>query len=250
MTDERAFQERGWAFASARAMRQQAAMQQRAAQRVARVRGVRPAIEEPPFVWTVPDAPQAYPDVGGLLVVALALGGARNVFDEAAAAYALLGREFDMVVACNDVGADWKGKLTHWATLHPDKFREWELRRHKNGHPMAYEVHFHRHYVRTTPYKITHDWTGSSGLLAVKVALEAGAQRVVCAGIPMTPSAHYHDHPNKAWRYAAHHQRGWSVHMHELRGRVRSMSGWTAQQLGMPDREWLGATDGQDIRAD
>jgi hypothetical protein len=232
--------ERRQAFAGAARMRQ-AQMSQRLQERVARIRRVQDRgllpIEPGSPLW----APIAgYAEAAGPLKVALALGGAASVREEALEAYELLGREFDLVVACNDIGQEWGGKFTHWCSLHPDKFHKWEMQRQANGLSGDYQVHFHRQ-DGARQHKITHDWGGSSGLLCVKVALECGAQRVICAGIPMTVSPHYHS--SKNWRFATHHQRGWRAHLEQLRPFVRSMSGWTRDELGAPTKQWLGLVE-------
>jgi hypothetical protein len=168
--------------------------------------------------------------------IALALGGAAGVFDEAKEARALLGRDFDMVGACNDVGARVE-YLTHWCTLHPDKFPGWMSEREKNGFGGGYSAWCHKHSQRMR-FRICHDWGGSSGLLVVKVLLEEGADRVICAGTPMTNTPWFHK--KAPWGFADHHYRAWQKHLSEIRERVRSMSGRTRELLGAPTREWLG----------
>jgi hypothetical protein len=243
--DELMHMERRRAFAAAARLESKLTQQLRQ-ERIARVRGIRPRPNLPPQPgtphWFAPQKSYINAPVGELKI-ALCLGGAAKVQEEANEAYELLGREFDMVVACNDIGGDWAGKLTHWCTLHPEKLNAWEMKRHKLRLPREYEVHFHREYTARRGHKTTHDWGGSSGLLAVKVALEAGADRVICAGIPMTKSPHYHSNPAKNWRFADHHKRGWTAHMDVLKQYVRSMSGWTRDELGAPTKQWLGITE-------
>lgn len=171
--------------------------------------------------------------------LALALGGASSVWDDEKAARELAG-EFDLVVACNDIGTQYPG-ITHWVTLHPDKMAGWLVQRLKNGHPLTgFEIVTHRQHPKK--YRMTGDWGGSSGLLAVKVALEAGATHVICAGIPMTATPHFFSKPN--WRFAENHRNGWNRRKDGLT-RVRSMSGWTRQLLGAPSADWLGVDHGK-----
>jgi hypothetical protein len=72
---------------------------------------------------------------------ALCLGGAAGVQDEWTAALDLA--DFDFIVACNDVGAIWPGRLDAWVTLHPEHITRWRDQRRANGFADAarYLVH-------------------------------------------------------------------------------------------------------------
>jgi hypothetical protein len=94
-------------------------------------------------------------------------------------------------------------------------------------------------HVDVVPARL--DQSGSSGLFAVRIALDVlKARRVVLAGMPMDDSPHVYDAGRRSgpsfvpyrpeWRRAARDEFG---------GRVRSLSGWTADLLGRPDPEWL-----------
>jgi hypothetical protein len=86
----------------------------------------------------------------------------------------------------------------------------------------------------------TPDWAGSSGLFAVKVAIEEGFERIVLAGVPMTAEgAHYYD--AKVWTAAHVFHSGWNHRLPQIKDIVRSMSGWTRELLGEPTRDWLAA---------
>lgn len=179
---------------------------------------------------------------------ALVLGGAARVYDDAREAQALMdqaGLEFGAVVACNEIGIRWPA-ITHWVTLHPEKFGIWQNARAAAGLPAD--------YVTVVPWdtsaqpapRINHklsDWAGSSGLYAVKVALElAHATHVIVAGVPMTHTPHFND--EKAWGYAEAYRQGWTIWRRNYERRTRSMSGWTMQQVGAPTVEWLTAPAG------
>ncbi len=73
--------------------------------------------------------------------------------------------------------------------------------------------------------------------MLVTVGLALGCDRMVLCGVPLDPAeAHYDD--DKRWADAGNYRRGWVTHKDEMSS-VRSMSGWTSQLLGAPDREWL-----------
>lgn len=170
----------------------------------------------------------------------LVLGGSAALWQDVEAAKAL--GSFDGVVACNDAGTDWKGNLEAWVTLHPLKFPAWQKKRAARGYPTA-KVHFshedHDGVDRVEHYRWPEMKTsGSSGLYAVKIALELGFDRIVLCGIPLTKEAHYFD--SKAWKQADTFKAAWLAVMNvHLIGRVKSFSGWTAEQLGTPDARWL-----------
>lgn len=86
---------------------------------------------------------------------------------------------------------------------------------------------------------MTPAWHGTSSLYAVEVVLRRyRAGRVVLAGCPLDDGPHYYKRgalaPNLEFYRA-----GWLVALPELGGRVRSLSGWTAELLGSPrDGGW------------
>lgn len=168
------------------------------------------------------------------MVAALVLGGGACLWSDVDAALDL--GEYQMVVAANDAGAHWPGRLDHWVSLHPDKFPKWKHEREARGYPGGYVTWAHR----PTPnnQRDTRDWGGSSGLFAVKVALEQGAERVVCCGVPLVKGEAHFFHADP-WRSADAFRKGWKRNETELRGKVRSMSGWTAEFLGLADEAWL-----------
>lgn len=182
--------------------------------------------------------------------IALVLGGARNVWTDVEAALAL--SPFDAVVTCNDVTAEWPGRIDAMATLHAEKAGIWIERRRRRGYPDPERVIGHEaaKAYRRTPAVVTgftslylpgQKDSGSSGLFAVKVALDdLGFDKAVCCGVPMTPGEkHFFD--STAWAGAQAHRKGWNQALPAIKDRVRSMSGWTADLLGRPDKEWLGA---------
>lgn len=178
---------------------------------------------------------------------ALVLGGAACVTEDVDAALAL--GEFQGVVGCNDVGIAWPGRMAAWVSLHSEKLGHWSGQRAMLGLPTHTALYGHRDERRErpkTPSVVLTDFlfegqtdTGSSGLFALKVALvDLGFDRAVVCGCPMTPAGrHFFD--DTAWAGAAAHRRGWSQALPMIKDRTRSMSGWTATLLGLPDTAWL-----------
>jgi hypothetical protein len=54
----------------------------------------------------------------------------------------------------------------------------------------------------------------------------------------MLPNNRHYD-CDRRWDEARAYHRVWEQRRAMMMGRVRSMSGWTAELLGKPEREWL-----------
>lgn len=178
----------------------------------------------------------------------LALGSALCLFKDIDQALSL--GEYDGVVAANEAGVAWSGELTSWVSLHPLEMPGRVARRAARGHPPALEIVSHpvdqKPDVVTTcvPYKLPGQKTsGSSGLFAVKRALDLGATKVVCCGIPIDADLGRID-GKEVWTSARLFRQGWEQSTPVLRGRVKSMSGWTRQLLGEPTPEWFSTSVG------
>lgn len=166
---------------------------------------------------------------------ALVIGGGACVWDDLAALKALIGCWTGTVLAVNDVGADYPGRIDHWCSLHPEKFHLWRPKRLGNA---DYVTWAHPgHGVADQVMSTTDDWSGSSGLFAVKVALETGHDRIVLCGVPMDTRPHYFD--GSPWVEQDAFAPAWRIRADQLRDKVKSMSGWTRTLLGAPAPDWL-----------
>ena len=147
-------------------------------------------------------------------MMALILGGAGSLWSDVDRA--LAAGQYDAVVACNDAGAVWPGRLDHWVSLHPSKDRCLIAQRHAAGFPGGYVTWAHASVIPRPPEveRTLPDWSGSSGLFAVAVALHLG-YRCVLAGIPMDgASGHFFD--ARPWVPGPFH-RAWSQRAAMLR---------------------------------
>jgi hypothetical protein len=164
--------------------------------------------------------------------IAAVLGGAKGNLDELAA----LRTHADVVAvyAVNDAAAEYPGDLAAFVTLHFEKLPMWLAKRRAAGLPKPREIVSHEqqpHVTRVVDYR----WpgmnaSGSSGLFAAKVAIEAGFDDVVLCGVPMDAErAHYFN--GSPWHEVNGFFEAWEIALPHLRGRVRSMSGWTAKLL-------------------
>lgn len=183
---------------------------------------------------------------------AVVIGGAACVWDDLAAARKL-GR-FDAVIAINDAGAHYEGEIEIWATLHIEKMAQWVVARGDKGFPPARTIAGHKGHVREAqPNKLQPDYvtdyrwpgmsgSGSSGLFAVKVAIEHGFDRIVLCGVPMQAAGnHFFD--ARPWREVNSFTGAWPVALPYIKPFTRSMSGQTREWLGYPTKEWLESKD-------
>jgi hypothetical protein len=174
---------------------------------------------------------------------AVVLGGADCVWNDIAELVNYDPAWPDVVIAVNNVGYAYPGVIHHWVSLHPDKLRrEWEPLR---PGPAAYQDWTDR-FPQPGMRRVTPWSAGSSGLLGVTVAVDMlGCSEVVVCGIPLDTRPHFDD--DQAWTDALKHQHAWRRRLELMIGRVRSMSGWTAELLGRPpflesrDNSWAGA---------
>jgi hypothetical protein len=173
------------------------------------------------------------------MTLAAVLGGARGNLAELETLRTLC--RVDAVFAVNDAAAQYPGAdLEAFVTLHPEKLPEWLSRRNvDNLHKPTIVAHCEGPLVTQV---VDYRWpgmnaSGSSGLFAVKVALEKYDQVVLC-GVPMDAMrAHFFD--SAPWFEVDSFWQAWQIALPYIKDRVRSMSGRTAQLLGMPTKEFL-----------
>lgn len=168
----------------------------------------------------------------------LVLGGAACVWDDAEAAMEMA--EFDAVLACKDMIADWPGRLDYGVSLHPERCAEYLRERKRKGYLGRPQIWVHKNHGsrRAETDCSIEDWGGSSGLFGVRVGIEEGFGRIVLAGVPMTADAGHYKR-GEPWTECRKYTARWEARADDLRGAVRSMSGWTAELLGRPTTDWL-----------
>jgi hypothetical protein len=178
---------------------------------------------------------------------ALVVGCSDNVWQEVEAAQKLA--SYDAFYVVKMAGIHWdQGRFT-WATLHPEFMDGYKTERRKLGLPDCYELvgppahEVGRHGDHHLDRRITYRWpgmtsSGASGLFAVKVALDDGHDRIVLAGVPMLREGG-HFARTRVWEQRDSFMPAWTVAKPFLKGKVRSMSGWTKEYLGEPDAQWL-----------
>lgn len=169
-----------------------------------------------------------------MALTALVIGGAPCRDADIALAGAV-----DLRVGINDAGYTFPD-LAAVATLHPEHVPGWRAKREAAGFPNIAWISFHQPECGVTIWRPErlNEWTrGSSSLYAVGVALHRfGADLVILAGCPMDEGPNvYRDEPR--WAQFQRYRIGWERLAGELRGRVVSCSGWTADLLGRVECE-------------
>jgi len=176
---------------------------------------------------------------------ALVLGGASDVwYDLSMWEYGTFGRPWEgLIVAANDIGCHWPRPLDHWVTMHAEKLEGWKKTRAEKSYPRPYATWGRLRHSALVDYHIRPWAAGSTGMLAVQIALMLGCQRVVICGMPMTATPHFVESGefpvNSAWEEAHLHHDAWERSTKYFDDHVRSMSGWTRELLGSPTRTWL-----------
>jgi hypothetical protein len=166
---------------------------------------------------------------------AIVLGGSESCHEELANALELAPSA--LVLACNDHIQEYSGECVG-VTLQGVKIKGWLLGRQTRKYPRLQDLWFYEPHVLTTRMAECK-WRGSVGLFGVQIALECLAmERVMLAGVPMT-TVGGHFIRQQRWVACDHFWPKWAQWEPQMRGKVRSFSGRTAELLGVPDREWL-----------
>lgn len=187
---------------------------------------------------------------------ALVVGSGPRVWQDVEAATQL--SAWDAIYITNRAGVHWSDGHFIWVTLHPDRISKWRHERQQLERHSDYEIVVPLEIMRVkTPYRcVAYQWriderratpSGSSGLFAVKVALDDGADRVVLAGMPMSFEPHFDG--TASWPAGSMFRKGWIAAFQFYSRSTRSISGgWTQELLGLPTQRWLDGEDEDEIQ--
>jgi hypothetical protein len=123
--------------------------------------------------------------------------------------------------------------ILYVATYHPEKIEMTRERRASIGGNTDYKLICHQQ--RPGVDICIKDWwspSGSSALLGVQAGLRMGYKKIILCGCPLTGK-------NSAGASYENFRQGFNVKKEAIAPFVRSMSGWTCEQLGKPTPEWL-----------
>lgn len=162
--------------------------------------------------------------------VAVVVGAGRSVWDDLRTIQRLV--PAPTMFAVNDMIVH-APTVQHAVSHHPEKVPHWAaLRREK--------VITH---ASAPGSGVDHSWpqfrdgrSGSSALLATRIALELGYGRVIVAGVPLDASGYVWSDPHATQpaRNFARYRQGWQDQISLLRGRVFAVSGYLMDLLGPP----------------
>jgi hypothetical protein len=139
---------------------------------------------------------------------------------------------FDLMAIGLDAVDKYLWPIKYVSTYHPVEIPQIRERREKIGGNVDYRVISMEARPDVDIVEPFRPPSGSSALLGVLAALRMGYRRIILCGCPMTGK-------NAAGGTYETFQKGWEARANEFMGRVRSMSGWTAEFLGAPTEEWL-----------
>ena len=161
------------------------------------------------------------------------------------------------ICAIKYAGVLWPGEIDYWVSLHVEKFQPFISKREEMGYPPAERIIVHREQLPrefgkwqfpegNVTIQPEFRWTkngssGSSSLYAIKCLMKEGYEKIILCGCPMDSNAG-HLEPDAKKRFgksAEHFKKGWGQALPFIGENVRSMSGWTRELLGEPDRGWL-----------
>lgn len=179
--------------------------------------------------------------------VAFVLGGAKTVWADLKEAKELAIPH--TYIATNETGRDFIDFLPHWCTLHTEKITAWYMQRINWRCKGDGDIgQFWTSNVKTLPnndfltplsFRHVQSWDGSSGLLAITVALALGYQKIILCGVPLDKKAGHYFSPDEPWMDGPRYRHAWIKHKGDMEGRVKSMGGWTQSLLGAPTKEWV-----------
>jgi hypothetical protein len=192
---------------------------------------------------------------------ALVIGCASCVWDDIKVAKAL--GNYDAVYCVKQIGIHYPDKFDVWVTLHPEAMDAYEAQRKNLQLPDGYQIVAPPKGELSASHKdkgninrrVSYLWPGaatnasaSSGIYGAKVAMEDGFDRIVLAGIPMTAEGgHFLPETKnvqgavrgKVWKDHNVFVCGFNEAIPRLKGKVKSVSGYTKHLLGAPTSEWL-----------
>jgi hypothetical protein len=180
---------------------------------------------------------------------ALILGAATGVFDDLAVLRSIINPWPGPVIAVNRAGIGYTARIDHWVTLHPEFLADWLFQRNGPHHAETAVTWCQKYHdgARVDVLARSLPCTGSSGLFATRIALHIlGCSRVVLAGMPIDDGPHFYDADGvrSGPTFSGYRPEWLRAQRNEFKGRVRSLSGWTAMRLGKPDAEWLSGAAG------
>lgn len=155
--------------------------------------------------------------------------------------------DFFHIIVVNDQIYNWQGRIDVIATLHGEKINEWFK---QSGRKPTKEIKafYHRppkpddeqnFFQKLERKEVKERWKGSSGLFAVQIAIDhLKKEKIILAGVPMDQRPNYF-RDEEFWRKWYAYQKNWVTSFKVIKGKTKSLSGWTKEQLGFPTKEFI-----------
>lgn len=168
--------------------------------------------------------------------IALIIGGAKGWQSDLDAVLTLISTPPTYFIV-NDQIATFPGNVVA-CTLHPEKLDDWLSQRIAAGLTLPLACWTRLLSASSDLFQL-QEWGGTSGLFAYQVTREYGYERVIFCGVPMDDRPNAFHGTNGGIAIYSRHRRVWRTHAQEIKLFARSMSGWTAELLGVPTSEWF-----------
>lgn len=188
----------------------------------------------------------------------LIIGGAKSVYEDLEYLQNMVNPykldDVFYIHLINDQIHTWPHRVDFYSSLHGEKVEKWFEERKKKRNQWNFITFIHRiHKWKDQSYcnmdirEVKDKWRGSSGLYAVQVTHEQlGLDKMILAGIPMSDESNLFREED-SWSQFAKYRKGWNHvqklvkngNMINIFENVRSTSGWTADKLGKPTKEFI-----------
>jgi len=143
------------------------------------------------------------------------------------------GQEFQTMAIGMDVVKMFENRTDYIITNHPEDIPIIKSIMEKRGYnpsPIVTPTNAAgTDFILDPPYEGP---SGSSAIVGSLWALQQGFKKIILCGCPLSGNA-IEGNPYEAFRP------GWQYHFNKVKGRVKSMSGWTAELLGKPTLDWV-----------
>ena len=173
--------------------------------------------------------------------VLVIFGAAPNTVEDFESLIAMGFRDYDVLAVGIDALSNLKNEyIRYFATYHPMDLASVRFERDQMKRNVDFKIISHKPYPDKEhsivgiiiPIDLQKEPSGSSALLGVLGAMKEGYEKMVLCGCPLT-GKNTKEQPYSVFRT------GWLFHEKAVLGKVKSMSGWTKEILGSPDKEWL-----------
>lgn len=163
-----------------------------------------------------------------------------------------------LVIAVNEAFR-WLRRFDAWVTLHPEKMAKWYREAQFKGTNLTNvrifvplldaddmanlaskgaDPRLNLPNLNRIAWHSGDGLSGSSGMFGVRVAKNLSCDRILLAGVPMDTQPHVGS--TDPWTGSSEFVAAWRAAEPKLKGKVKSMSGFTRELLGEPTLHWWG----------